>query len=94
MLNVNQFYSRYGANPNDGEHIEFCGKQVIAYSTKVFIICLEQHQDPFNWLSAEEQSIVFETVSGYLAIMLLFDSEQDETDKAYEVCNRLIGVIQ
>lgn len=94
MLNVNQFYSRYGATPKEGEHIELCGKQVIAYSTKIFIICLEQDQDPFKWLSCGIDSVVFQTMSGYLAIMVLFDSEQDETDLAYETSNQLVGLIQ
>ena len=94
MLNVKQFYSRYEANPRPGEHIEFCGKQILVFGTKLFIICLEQNQDPFKWLSADVDGIVFETVSGYLAIMVLFDSELDETESAYQICNHLIGVIQ
>lgn len=94
MLNVKELYSRFYADPLPSEHIEYEGKQILAYTTKLFVICLEQHQDPFKWLNIDCDGIVFETASGYLAIMVLFDSEQDETEKAYQLCNQLIEAKQ
>ena len=93
MLNVEQFYKAYGVSPGVNEIIDLCGKEVVCYTQKLFIICKELHQDPFNWLFCEEDSVVFETAAGHLSIMVLFDSEQDETQSAIAVCNRLVGMV-
>ena len=94
MLNIKQFYDTYGLPiPPSQEMVQLGDKLICAHSQKVFIVCQELHQEAFSWLVAGEDAIVFETAAGYLSIMLLFDSEKDETDRAIVVCNRLIGLV-
>ena len=91
MLSADRFYGAYDCYVQESEHMEILGKQVICYPDRFYIICLERHQDPFNWLACRPDGVVFQTASGYLAIMILFDSEQDETETAITLCNKLIG---
>jgi hypothetical protein len=89
MLNARQFYAAFGVNPGPDQHLEIEGRQVICYENKFYIVCLNFEVDPFNWLADPIDAVVFKTVSGYLAIMVLFDGENDQTQEAVEVCARL-----
>jgi hypothetical protein len=86
MLNVNQFYSAFGGVPQPDHHLVVDNKVICAMSQKVLICCLDPHQDPFTWLNFGIDAVVFETSDGNLSIMILFDSEIDETDAAIRVC--------
>jgi hypothetical protein len=92
MLSVDTFYHSYDCAPGNGEHMELLGKQVICYEDRLYIICLDPHADPFNWLSMAPDGIVFQTQSGYLAIMLIFDGEEEQTAQAIAMCNQVVGL--
>jgi hypothetical protein len=94
MLNVNNFYSHYGQLVSEDEYIELEGKQIYAKNDRLYVLSPDAHQDPFMWLghSGLFDGVVFRTNSGYMATMALFDSQQDETLKAVNLCNSLIGL--
>lgn len=94
MLNVDKFYGFYGVSPRDFEHLEIGAYQIMARDEKIFIMCTDAHVDPFMWLAQEIDGVVFYTRSGFLSVVLLFDSEIDETEEAVSICNRLVGIVQ
>ena len=90
MLNAKQFYSAFGDVPEPDHHLLIGDKVICCMSQKVLICCMEPHQDPFAWLNSDTDAVVFETSDGNLSIMILFDSEIDETDTAIRVCGAFI----
>ncbi len=92
MLDDKRFYAHFGGEVGEDEVLEFANRQVFIRNDRLFVVSLDHRQDPFAWMSAELDSVVFTSKSGYLAIMVLFDSEADETAQAIEIANQLIDM--
>lgn len=90
MLNVEKFYKNYGLEVAPDSHMALHGCHIIAYPTQLFIMCVEYNGDPFKWLALPLDGIIFYSRSNYLSIVLLFDEEDDETEKSIQQCNYLI----
>lgn len=95
MLNVKNFYAYYGLEPAALQHAEIGQFEVYAEKNQVVVIHGDYHTDPFQWLSMGMEAIVFYTKSQRLAILILFDTEdEDETEVAVTQINRLVGIVQ
>jgi hypothetical protein len=96
MLNVDEFYNHYGLSVTDEEYINLMDKSIYVKSDRLFVLYLNNHDDPFMWMghSNNFDGVVFRTNSGYLASMAVFDGKEDETFQAIELCNCLTGYVK